>query len=66
MGILYSMSIIAHRGQDMNEILCQFVSRRVNGRKNHLNWNFEGKSTLWILGRPYNIPGAEPLENKLL
>ena len=24
------------------------------------NWNFEWKSVLCILGRPNNIPGAEP------
>ena len=30
-----------------------------------LNWNFVEKSGLWILGNPYNIPGAGPVLNKL-
>ena len=30
-----------------------------------LNWNFVEKSGLWILGNPYNIPGAVPVLNKL-
>ena len=67
MGISCSMSIIAHPGQKRIEILRQFERRRVNSRKNIcLSWNFEAKSALWIYGRPYNIPGVEPLENKLL
>ena len=66
MGISCSMSIIAHPGQKRIEILRQFERRRVIGRKICLSWNFEVKSALWIYGRPYNIPGVEPLENKLL